>query len=68
MEEIFKNENLQIFEKKMREYFDQKSNSVLNKENTNNNSFLINLGLCLFYGNRCMVFSALYIGFLKEKI
>ena len=50
-------------------YFDEKSNSLLAKENTNNNSLLINLGFCLFgheplYG----FFSSLYWLYERKKI
>ena len=73
--EEYKKEILKKFEineeiiLKIGEYYDEKSNSLLHKENTNNNHLLINLGFCLFghaplYG----FFSSIYWLYKRKKI
>ena len=69
MEEIFKNDNLKKFEEHIHEYYNQKSNSLLAEENTNNNHLLINIGFSLFFKNPLYgLLSSLYWLYKRKSI
>ena len=69
MEEIFKNDNLIKFEEHIHEYYNEKSNSLLAEENTNNNHLLINIGFSLFFKNPLYgLLSSLYWLYKRKSI
>ena len=69
MEEIFKNDNLKKFEEHIHEFYNEKSNSLLAEENTNNNHLLINIGFSLFFKNPLYgLLSSLYWLYKRKSI
>ena len=69
MEEIFKNDNHKKFEEHIHEFYNEKSNSLLAEENTNNNHLLINIGFSLFFKNPLYgLLSSLYWLYKRKSI
>ena len=75
MEEVYKKEIFQKFElneeqiHEIRKYFEEKSNSILDKKANNDNSLLVNLGLSFFIHEPMYAFfSSIYWFFSRKNI